>query len=111
MIEPIKEKDVIDPLTHEHAHAGVVDPNVHHGHTPEEIRKEMKVYISVFVGLAILTVVTVVACYKFQLPVHTAIARALFHRVVPRLPPTAQQVGDVAPRLVQRQHGLSLVGP
>ena len=77
MIEPIVEKDVTDPLTHEHAHAGLVDPNVHHGHTPEEIRKEMRVYITVFVGLAILTVVTVVACYKFKPPVHVAIAVAL----------------------------------
>jgi cytochrome c oxidase subunit 4 len=74
---PLVEKDFTDPLTHEHAHAGVVDPNVHHGHTPEEIRKEMKVYIAVFVGLAVLTGVTVVACYKFKLPVHTAIAVAL----------------------------------
>jgi len=37
----------------------------------------MKVYISVFFGLAVLTIVTVVACYKFKLPVHTAIAVAL----------------------------------
>jgi len=49
----------------------------HHGHTPEEIRKEMRVYITVFVGLAVLTIVTVVACYKFDLPVHTAIVVAL----------------------------------
>ena len=74
---PLVEKDVTDPLTHEHAHAGVVDPNVHHGHTPEEIRKEMRVYITVFIGLGILTLVTVIACYKFKLPVHTAIAVAL----------------------------------
>src|SRR3954447_21512585 len=76
-MQPIFEHNVTDPLTHEHAHAGIPDPNIHQGNTPEEIRKEMKVYISVFVGLAILTVVTVVACYKFQLPVHTAIAVAL----------------------------------
>jgi cytochrome c oxidase subunit 4 len=76
-MEPIAETDVADPLTHEHAHAGVGDPNMHHGHTPEEIRKEMRVYITVFIGLAILTIVTVVACYKFKLPVHTAIAVAL----------------------------------
>ena len=77
MIEPIKEKDVVDPLTHEHAHAGVVDPNVHHGHTPEEIRREMRVYLWVLGGLAALTALTVYACYGLKMPVHTAIAIAL----------------------------------
>ena len=77
MIEPIKEKDVTDPLTHEHAHAGLADPNVHHGHTPDEIRKEMRVYMMVFFGLAILTGVTVWACYGLRMPVHTAIIIAL----------------------------------
>src|SRR5262245_44215782 len=55
----------------------VTDTHAHHAHSPEEIRKEMKVYIAVFVGLAVLTIATVVACYKFQLPVHTAIMVAL----------------------------------
>ena len=59
MIEPIKEKDVVDPLTHEHEHGGMVDPNVHHGHTPGEIRKEMRVYLTVFAGLGVLTAKTV----------------------------------------------------
>jgi len=49
----------------------------HHGHTPEEIRKEMRVYITVFIGLAILTVATVWVCYGLKMPVHTAIAIAL----------------------------------
>ena len=53
------------------------DPHAPHGHTPEQIRKEMKVYLTVFAGLAVLTVATVVACYLFKLPVHTAIAVAL----------------------------------
>ncbi|MEO6258947.1 MAG: cytochrome C oxidase subunit IV family protein [Thermoanaerobaculia bacterium] len=67
-----------DPLTHEHEqHAGVVDPNVHHGHTPEEIRKEMRVYITVFICLGILTLATVGACYGLKLPSHMAILVAL----------------------------------
>jgi cytochrome c oxidase subunit 4 len=53
------------------------DPHARHGHTPEEIRKEMRVYLAVFGGLAVLTIVTVVACYWFKLPVHVAIAVAL----------------------------------
>ena len=59
----------------EHAHGGVHDPNLHH--SPEEIRKEVRVYLIVFVGLAILTGATVGACYGLQLPVHTAIMVAL----------------------------------
>ena len=77
MIEPVKEQDVVDPLTHEHQAGGMVDPNVHHGHTPEEIRKEMRVYLTVFAGLAALTGLTVWACYGLKTPVHTAIAIAL----------------------------------
>ena len=73
MTEPV----VANQLTHEHEHGGMPDPNAHHGHTPEEIRKEMRVYLWVFGGLAVLTGVTVIACYKFQLPVHAAIAVAL----------------------------------
>ncbi len=77
MIQPIAEKDVTDPLTYEHEHGGMVDPNVHHGHAPEEIRKEMRVYLWVFGGLAVLTALTVYACYGLKMPVHTAIAIAL----------------------------------
>ena len=78
-MDPVKEKDVIDPLTHEHLAGGMVDPNVHHGHTPEEIRKEMRVYLTVFAGLAVLTAATVGACYglKDSLSVHATIAVAL----------------------------------
>ena len=65
----------------EHAAAAEPTPpapeHAPHGHTPEEIRKEMWVYIKVLIGLAVLTGVTVVACYKFDLPVHTAIVVAL----------------------------------
>jgi caa(3)-type oxidase subunit IV len=78
-LDPIKEKDVTDPLTHEHDVAAMVDPNIHHGHTPEEIRKEMRVYLTVFAGLAVLTAATVGACYglKDTLSVHATIAVAL----------------------------------
>ena len=55
----------------------MVDPNVHHGHTPEEIRKEMRVYLTVFAGLGVLTALTVWACYGLKMPVHTAIMIAL----------------------------------
>ena len=77
MIQPIAEHDVTDPLTHEHAHAGLGDPNIHHGHTPEEIRKEMRVYLTVFAGLGALTALTVWACYGLKMPPHKAILIAL----------------------------------
>ncbi|MDP9362065.1 MAG: cytochrome C oxidase subunit IV family protein [Acidobacteriota bacterium] len=66
----------VEPGVDVHEHAGVGDPNAHH-HSPEQIRAEMRVYLTVFIGLAILTAVTVGACYGFQLPVHTAIIVAL----------------------------------
>ena len=71
------ETIITDPLTHEHEHAGLTGPNMHHGHTPEEIRKEMRVYITVFVCLGILTAATVGACYGLKLPPHMAILVAL----------------------------------
>ena len=76
-MKPIAEHDVTDPLNHAHDGAGMVDSNVHHGHTPEEIRKEMRVYMMVFGGLAVLTGLTVYACYGLKMPVHTAILIAL----------------------------------
>jgi cytochrome c oxidase subunit IV len=66
----------VEPGVDVHEHAGVGDPNAHH-HSPEQIRKEMRVYVSVFLGLAVLTGVTVYACYGLKLPVHTAIIVAL----------------------------------
>ncbi len=50
---------------------------VPHEHTPEEIRREMRVYLYVFAGLAMLTGLTVFACYGLNTPVHVAIAIAL----------------------------------
>lgn len=68
-----------DPMSAEpvddHTHGGVGDPTVHH--TPEQIRREMRVYMYVFGGLIVGTIATVVACYGFDLPVHVAIAVAL----------------------------------
>jgi cytochrome c oxidase subunit 4 len=42
----------------------------------EEVRKHVRVYLTVFAALAVLTVVTVVVSY-FHLPVHLAIIVAL----------------------------------
>jgi cytochrome c oxidase subunit 4 len=64
-----------EPLN-EHTHAGVADPNLHH-HTPEQIKKEMRVYILVFISLAVLTGVTVGVCYGLDLPIHYAIMVAM----------------------------------
>jgi cytochrome c oxidase subunit 4 len=70
---------MIDPPPHSAAdeaeHGGVHDPNLHH--SPEEIKKEIRVYLLVFGALAVLTGVTVGACYLLQLPVHYAIIVAL----------------------------------
>jgi caa(3)-type oxidase subunit IV len=70
--------DGMPVVSHEedqHTHGGVHDPNEHH--SPEQIKKEMRVYIAVFCGLAVLTGVTVGACYFLKLPVHYAIMVAL----------------------------------
>ena len=66
----------VEPGVDIHEHAGIGDPNAHH-HSPEQIRKEMKVYLAVFIGLAVLTALTVGACYGLKLPVHQAIFVAL----------------------------------
>jgi cytochrome c oxidase subunit 4 len=50
--------------------------HAHAGHSPEEIRAHVKVYMMVFGALAVLTVVTVAARY-LDVPVHLAIAVAL----------------------------------
>ena len=55
----------VEPGVDVHEHAGIGDPNAHH-HSPEQIRKEMRVYLAVFIGLAVLTAVTVGACYGLQ---------------------------------------------
>ena len=51
---------------------------VDHHHSPEQIRREMRVYLAVFAGLATLTAATVAARFILDLPIHQAIALALF---------------------------------
>ena len=65
-----------DAVHEPHEHAGIHDPNDHHD-SPEHIKKEIRVYLMVFGALAVLTVATVVACYAFKLPVHSAIMVAV----------------------------------
>jgi len=64
-----------EPIT-DHTHAGVGDPKLHH-HTPEEIRHEMKVYLTVFFALAVLTVVTVAVRFVFHLSIQYTILVAM----------------------------------
>jgi cytochrome c oxidase subunit 4 len=63
------------PAADEHAHGGVHDPNLHH--SPEEIKREVRVYLLVFCSLAVLTGATVAARLLFDLPMGYAIAVAL----------------------------------
>lgn len=57
-------------------HATVDDPNLHH--SPEEIKREVRVYLVVFVALAALTAVTVGSFYALKsYPVSVAIGVAL----------------------------------
>src|SRR5258708_3278522 len=76
----MSEHAIIDVPPHSPAdeaeHAGVHDPNVHH--SPEEIKREVRVYLIVFGALAALTVVTVAAFYGLKsYPVYVAILVAL----------------------------------
>jgi cytochrome c oxidase subunit IV len=61
---------------HDHEHLGVHDPNDHHN-SPEHIKREMRVYLLVFGALAVLTGVTVWACFGLKLPIHYAVMVAL----------------------------------
>ena len=63
------------PAVDEHGHSGGHDAGGHN--SPEQIRKEIRVYLMVFGGLAVLTAATVGVIYLGQLPVHIAIAIAL----------------------------------
>lgn len=63
------------PAADHRTHGGVHDPNA--GHSPEEIRREIRVYMIVFGALAVLTLATVFACYGLKLPVHYAVMVAL----------------------------------
>jgi cytochrome c oxidase subunit 4 len=64
-----------EPIT-DHTHAGIGDPNLHH-HSPEEIRHEMKVYMTVFFALGVLTVVTVAVRFVFHLSIQYTILVAM----------------------------------
>ena len=57
-----QQEVVPDAAAVDHTHGGVHDPNVHH--SPEEIRKETRKYIIVFVALACLTAITVFIAYQ-----------------------------------------------
>jgi len=76
----VSEHAIIDVPPHSTAdeaeHAGVHDPNLHH--SPDEIKREVRVYLIVFGALAALTVVTVAAFYGLKsYPVHVAVMVAL----------------------------------
>ncbi|HSP34710.1 MAG TPA: cytochrome C oxidase subunit IV family protein [Thermoanaerobaculia bacterium] len=71
---------VVSPAADQHTHGGVHDPNLHH--SPEEIKREIRVYLIVFGALAALTALTVFACYGLNLPVHEAIVVALIIAVM-----------------------------
>jgi cytochrome c oxidase subunit IV len=73
LTEHVITTDPAVPETHEHG--GVHDPNDHH--SPEHIKREMRVYLIVLGCLAVLTAATVYACFGLKLPVHQAIIVAL----------------------------------
>lgn len=59
----------------EDAHGTAHGPDAHH--SPEQIKKEIRVYLYVFGALAVLTALTVYACYGLKMPPHIAIGIAL----------------------------------
>ena len=72
---PLPAGEVHDEQAHGGGHDGAHDADLHN--SPEQIQKEIRVYIAVFCGLAALTALTVWACYGMKLPVHTAILVAV----------------------------------
>jgi caa(3)-type oxidase subunit IV len=81
----VSDHAIIDVPPHSAAdeaeHGGVHDPNLHH--SPEEIRREVRVYLIVFVALAALTAVTVGSFYALKsYPVSVAITVALIIALV-----------------------------
>jgi len=69
------ETPAAPPAVAEHVHGEGHEPGGHH--TPEEIKREIRVYLYVFASLAVLTALTVWACYGLKMPVHYAIMIAL----------------------------------
>ena len=57
-------------------HGDLEDSHVHQ-HTPEEIRREMRVYLTVFFALGVLTVVTVAVRFVFHLSIQYTILVAM----------------------------------
>jgi len=74
-ISPVDGMPVVSPAADEHTHGGVHSPNVHH--SPEEIKREVRIYLIVFGSLAVLTGATVAARYLLDLPMRYAITVAL----------------------------------
>ena len=62
-------------------HAEHADPHHHGGHDPAEIDRHVKVYVTVFAALMVLTIVTVAISY-LDLPTVPAVALALFVAVI-----------------------------
>lgn len=62
-------------VTHDHEHTGIHDPDSHN--SPERIKKEIRVYLTILGALAVLTGVTVWACFGMKLPIHYAVIVAL----------------------------------
>ena len=57
-------------------HVTTIDhPDAHN--SPEQIKREMRVYLYVLGALAVLTAATVFACFGLKLPVHQAIIIAM----------------------------------
>ena len=57
-----------------------IDPPVHDASdhdSPEHIKSEIRVYLAVFAGLAVLTGVTVWVCYGLKMPIHYAVMVAV----------------------------------
>ena len=69
------ETPAAPPPVAEHVHGEGHEPGGHH--TPEAIKREIRVYLYVFASLSVLTALTVWACYGLKMPVHYAIMIAL----------------------------------
>jgi cytochrome c oxidase subunit 4 len=66
--------DGVPQAADEHQH-GIHQPD--HHNSPEQIKKEMRVYMAVFGGLMVLTATTVWACFGLKLPIQQAVVVAL----------------------------------
>jgi cytochrome c oxidase subunit 4 len=64
-------------MASDHAHAATSDHAAHSGHDPADIDRHVRVYITVFVALMALTIITVAVSY-LDLSTPMAIAVALF---------------------------------